>query len=876
MSNIIKDNRSIIDNNLYDAKSSDHKQPFAIKSFLGVPLNHNKKTYGIIILVNKQEGFSSRDFKNIEILSSIVSEATIRKKVELELESYKHDLEKMVNERTHELKIKNRQLKIEKRERRAAIDIINSSPAIAFRWKNINDMKLEYVSENVEEISGYTIDELLNDEVKIYDIVHPDDMYNVKTELISFIKDIDNISFSHAPYRIIKKNGEILWVDERIIFNRNKQGYITEFNGIIVNITDRIEAELELAHSVEALKESEELFKTLSDASFESVFLSSEGKCIMQNQKAEESFGYTLSEAIGQLGTNWIIREDREVVLKNMMSGNSETYCVTALRKDGTTFPCEIKGNMSYYKGKPIRITSLTDISERVETQKKLVESEKQYRSLIQDNLSIIMVFDPISGRIIEVNNACCRFYGYEREYMLKMSIYEINTLDKDDINTEIHNVLENKRNYFVFKHKLANGDIRDVEIYSGKIRYGDSEKLLSVIHDITDKVKTSKELIIAKERAEESDRLKTAFLANMSHEIRTPMNAILGFSQLLTIPDIDKDDTKSYLDTISSSGKQLLGLIDDIISISQIEAGIIEIKNENISIIKLLKKVFKIFEIQASEKGLKYTYKYSLPPQFININTDSKRIQQILINLLNNAFKFTSEGEIKIGCLLVNNTIEFYVSDSGIGIKKSDEDIIFERFMQVHHDNEIIYGGTGIGLSITKAIVEKLGGKIWIHQKKTKGSEFRFCIPANNKIPEKVIVKNNKYSTPPNYKDKTILIAEDEYNNFNLLKILLKQTNAKVIWARNGDEALRLLKKEKGIDIILMDIKMPVKNGIDATKEIRSVNSLIPIIAQTAHALEGDRIKAIIAGCNDYIAKPIQKFNLFETLNKYLKLKTK
>ena len=794
-----------------------------------------------------------------------------RKKQNIKIAKISQNHNKIMQDRVQELELTNKQLQGERKKKIDAINIINASPAVAFKWKNINELPLEYVSENVEELSGYSVKELLSGKITILGIVHPEDLERVNNELIDFSKEKNKTTFTHKPYRILKKNGDTLWVDERLMFLRNNEGIITHFQGIIIDITDKKKTEFELTTSLKSLHESEDLFKTLSEASFESIFLSRDGKCIMQNNTAEKMFGYTLNEAFGRPGTEWIIPEDRENVKKMMISGAQGPYNVTALRKNGTTFPCEIKARVSTFNDKPIRITSLTDISKQVEAKKKLIESEKQYRSLIRDNLSIMMVFDPNTGKIIEVNNACYTFYGYTNDKMLSMSVYDINTSNNEEIYVEIQNALSNRKNYFVFKHKLASGKICDVEVYSGKIKYNNKEVLLSVIHDITEKVKTSKELIIAKERAEESDKLKTAFLANMSHEIRTPMNAILGFSQLLKLPELKSDEKNSYVDTIHNSGTQLLRLIDDIISISQIEAGIIDINRNNTSIDSILKTIFNLFSITAEKKGLSFSYNNKLPDEYQTVSTDSRRIQQVLINLISNAFKFTSEGSIKFGCFLNDNNIEFFVSDTGIGISKADEKFIFDRFTQVDHGKDVLYGGTGIGLSISKAIVEKLKGKIWIASKKTKGSEFRFTIPANKQTKQLKFTDVNKNDIELDLNGKTILIAEDETFNFEFLNIILTTAGAKIIQAINGKEVIDIIKKENNIDLILMDVKMPVLNGLEATRQIRKNNNNIPIIAQTAYALVGDKDKIIKAGCDDYISKPIQKNKLFEVIGKHI-----
>jgi len=791
-----------------------------------------------------------------------------RKKQNEKIASISTQLEKLVSERTKELEHKNKQLRLEKKKRKAATDIINASPVIAFRWENIKGLPLEYVSENVEEISGYTVNELLSGKITIFDIVHKDDIERVKEELVSFAKEINKTTFTHKPYRIHKKNGDIIWVDERIIIMRNSsKGYITHFQGIIIDITEKKNAETEM----------QKLTTAFEQTSSSIVITDLEGTIVYVNPYFCELTGYSEDEAIGQKPS--ILKSGDTCTLEylklwtTITSGKTWTGEFHNIKKNGEKYweSAVIAPVFDDNKNIISYIGLKQDITKTVIAQKNLKESEKRYKSLIQDNLSIIMVVDVKTKKVIEVNNACCSFYGYSREEMLNISVNKINTLSDEEIEHKISNAFNNKENRFEFKHRLANGEVCDVEVYAGKIKYDDKDALLSVIHDITDKVKTANELVIAKEKAIESDRLKTAFLANMSHEIRTPMNAILGFSQLLALPGTTADEITNYVDTITNSGKQLLNLIDDIISISQIEAGIIDVFRKESLPEMMLKKVYSLFSLTAVKTDIQFSYKNKLSDKKRTIYTDPRRIQQVLINLISNAFKFTTSGYIEFGCELKHNNIEFYVSDSGIGIKKKDRKMIFDRFMQVDHGSDILYGGTGIGLSISKALIEKLGGKIWVSQNKDKGAIFCFSIPFIKEQEEKNTLSVNKISTAPDLKGKTILIAEDEDNNYELINILLTKCGAKVLRAINGNEAIKILKNNSDIELIFMDVKMPSKNGIEATIEIRKFNKNIPIIAQTAYAQVGDKGNTIDAGCNDYISKPILKNVLFDLIKKYI-----
>ena len=838
----------------------------------------------LISAVSNSESYQTKGLKlgAVDFITKPVNPELLIGKIKIYLELYEYrrkqilkiaemsnKLDSLVNERTKELELKNKQLRIEKKERKAAIDIINASPVIAFRWKNEKGLPIEYVSENVKEISGYTVNELVSGKVNILKIIHEDDIIRVNDELISFSKQKDKTIFTHKPYRIKAKNHKIIWVDERIIIIRNKEGKITHFQGIIIDITKKRVAEAEM----------QKLSTAFEQTSSSIIITDVLGNIEYVNPYFCELTGYSEEEIIGKnpriLKSGNTSATEYRKLWESISTGKTWQGELLNIKKNGEEYwEFAVIAPVFDDNKKIINYIGLKqDITKTIVVQQKLQESEKRYRSLIQDNHSVIMILNPKNGNIIEVNNACCNFYGYSKKELLNMNINDINTLSKKEIDIKIQKALSNNENRFEFKHRLANGKIRNVEVYSGVVQYGEKDiALLSIIHDITDKVKTEKELIIAKEKAIESDRLKTAFLANMSHEIRTPMNAIIGFSQLLAIPGVTHDEIENYVDTITNSGKQLLNLIDDIISISQIEAGIIEVFKKDTLPEKILKTVYKLFSLTVVKTDLVFSYKNKIKDKSQIIYSDPRRIQQVLINLISNAFKFTVSGYIEFGCEIVGENIEFYVSDSGIGIKKKDQTIIFDRFMQVDHGSNVLYGGTGIGLSISKAIVEKLGGKIWVAQKKDEGTTMRFSLPLNgpfDKIEPSITNKNNN---TPDFKGKTILVAEDDDNNFELMQILLSKTGASVLRALNGDEAINIIRNNEDVCLILMDVKMPVKNGLETTKEIRVFNTDIPIIAQTAYAQTGDRKTTIEAGCNDYISKPILKDILFDLLKKYIK----
>jgi len=396
------------------------------------------------------------------------------------------------------------------------------------------------------------------------------------------------------------------------------------------------------------------------------------------------------------------------------------------------------------------------------------------------------------------------------------------------------------------------------------------NEKLIAAASTMEE---TNLELIIAKRKSEEGDKLKSAFLANMSHEIRTPLNGINGFVELLKNPDIKEDSRNTYINIIQSSSTQLLSIIDDIMDISKIESGQIVLHKSNTSINNILSEQYAFFTKQGNSKNLKLSHKLGLQEEQSVIFCDEKKIIQVLSNLINNALKFTVAGNIEFGYQLKGKFLEFFVKDTGIGISKENYDKIFHRFRQVENGRSRIYGGNGLGLSITKALVNKMGGKIWVESKLGGGSIFYFTIPYKPflTINEKATGIGNQIVTRPNWSDKTILIAEDEDSNYLLIEELLSITNVRLLHAKNGKEAIDYCKTNNQINLILMDMKMPIMDGYEATKSIKQIRPNMPILAQSAHVMPEDKARSISAGCIDYITKPINGQKLLNKIKNYV-----
>lgn len=412
-----------------------------------------------------------------------------------------------------------------------------------------------------------------------------------------------------------------------------------------------------------------------------------------------------------------------------------------------------------------------------------------------------------------------------------------------------------------------AHGDTRIVQTLKTLVPLeGRAPLIIGIAWDITNMQSIEQELIQARIKAEQSDRLKTAFLANMSHEIRTPLNAIVGFSRLMTVAN-NPEDEKLYSDIINQNSEILLQLINDILDLSKIEAGTLEYVRQPMDLGELCRNIYETHKGRVHDE---VTLVLDNKDATLVVNEDKNRLMQVITNLITNAIKFTFHGEIRFGFNVGEDCIHFYVKDTGMGISEEKIKSIFERFVKLN----AFVQGTGLGLAICRMIVEKIGGEITAESKLNKGSTFRFTIPydSNVKRPDltEIVKKENNISGKrKTLQMRTVLVAEDVDSNFLLLKSLIgKRCN--LLRAKDGDEAVNKF-KEYHPDLILMDIKMPKMDGLEATSLIRTYSQEVPIIALTAFAFEADREKALEVGCNDFLTKPVSQNGLEKILEKYI-----
>jgi len=775
------------------------------------------------------------------------------------------------------------------------------------------DIHITSWNAGAEAIYGYTAKEVIG--------CKPDFLIpgHRKDEVKNYLKDVfQDKTIRHFETERLRKDGQLIHISLSVSPLKDERDQIIGAATIGRDISESKKRE-------RALRNSEEKYRSIFEYSGDGILLIRE-TIIDCNRQICKILGYTKEELIGrhpeelsptkQPDGSSSTNEGKHFI-NQALQGNISQFYWKHQRKDGRMVDVEITLNRIHTEKGYALIAVVRDISEQIEHQrelerrneeirtqneeflalneelseaneslesinKALAASEKKFRTLFNSAADAIFIHD-FQGRMLEVNDRACRQLGYSRKELLEMSP---SIFDSPRYARKLPKRLKKlKEKGYLFaetEHITRSGKLIVIELNAQVIDFDDRKAILTIARDITKRKKaeqriaqSNQELIQAKEKAEESDRLKSAFLANMSHEIRTPMNGILGFTQLLRHPDIEEEKRNEYLDVIESRSKELLQIINDIIDISVIEANQLTLKREEMGLNDLLHELQVFFRQSLAnhpDKEIELTHHNGLDDNQSLIISDHQRLRQIFSNLLNNAIKFTPAGYVSFGYELKNrNELLFYVEDTGIGIPEAAQNNIFERFRQADESITRSYGGTGLGLSITRQLVEKQGGKIWFRSRQGEGTCFYFTMPyepAAGKTPDE-----HQPATPLyfNWKDHTLLVVEDDPASQYLIKEILEQTRARVVMAADGKEAVRTLENTTSISLILMDLQLPDQSGLSLTQRIKENYPGMPVIAQTAYAMRQDKQKTIDAGCDDYISKPLKANQLLNKIDRFI-----
>jgi len=922
---------------------------------------------------------------------------------------------------------------------KTAYNIINNSASVSVLCKNEWNFPVEFASENTINLLGYTHIDFLNNTIKIYEVLHPDDIEFVGSEILKFSKGIYSDRYTLKPFRIITKEGEIKWLKVKLEAIRNQLNILTHIQGIGEDVTEQKKAEDLFFISNQRLKDQ------FNNTPLASIIWDLDFNVLEWNNSAQRIFGYTAEEAIGYpikdlITPPHLVSEMKNILEKLLVQKEGFRNTNENVTKNGKIITCSwYNVGLKDADEKVIGMASLVDdITERVNSKIIIENSEKKYKAIFEKSVDAVFILK--NGVFVDCNEASLKMFGYaSKEILFQMHPSTVSpTQQRDGSNSVvkaeemINLALENGSHRFRWCHQHKNGKIFPAEVSLTKINDIDSKPTIhAVVKDISDKVKNEElekvvyniskaaltindfkefgvfiknelhkiidtsnfyialyneeadmistpvfvdekeevedfpakdsltgyviktksplfltkneheqlinqkkvdligshaecwlgvpilinnnsigalvvqsyinenaytendvqllefvanqintiiqrkkaenELKIALNKAQESDKLKSSFLANMSHEIRTPMNGIIGFSELFLEDELSPKERRKYAKIVINSSKQLLSIVNDILDISKIEAGAVQLHYESINLNKLLEGLYNFYKPKAKVSNLQLNCVKGLKSFDSLIEIDQTKLNQVLTNLLSNAFKFTEEGSIEFGYQLIDSNLQFYVTDTGVGIEKNIQDKIFDRFIQANIDLSKKLQGTGLGLAISKKFVELFGGKIWIDSD-TKGTTINFTIPyIKSKLPIITsVVEEQKPVLQVKDKELTILVAEDEEYNMMFINELFSKTNFKLIEADNGKKAVELSQNNPEIDIVLMDIKMPIMDGNEAMKLIKENRPTLPIIALSAFAMESDKKNALEKGFDSYLTKPIDKKLLFSIIGEF------
>ena len=793
--------------------------------------------------------------------------------------------------------------------------LLDNLPGIVYRCRNDRNWTMEFISDGCFELTGYQVTDLLNNASLSYnDIILPEDQEYVWKYVDLGIQGRKSYTLE---YRIKSADGKIKWVWEKGKAVYSSNGEVDYLEGFINDITEQKHSDM-LQHVVfevskAALNASSlgELYSTLHHELGNIIDVQNFYIAIYNEASNTISFPYHIdrkdkftSSPLGKGLTGYVIRTKRPLLANESeiadLNARGEIEIVGTPAKVWMGVPLIVNEKVFGV----MAVQSYTDPDQFTEKELDLlnivagqistmisrraaeddVARQKAYlEQLFEASMEAIITINN-DGIVQTVNSEFTKMFGYLPEEIIGANVDEKITNQEimDEALAITRKATTGGISEMETRRTHKDGRLIDVSIIVTPIRLqGEIVGAYGIYRDITDRKKIEKNMVAAKERAEESDRLKSAFLSNMSHEIRTPMNAIIGFSTLLSDPSVTDEERQEFIRIIKERGNDLMRIMDDIIDIAKIEAGQVKIEIRECPVNTLLSSLFATMN-EVRKKLLKTHVELKFKPfstdKDFTILTDGNRLRQVLSNLIENSFKFTEQGFVEFGYTFKTDdksepVIEFFVRDSGIGIQKDKQQVIFERFRQADDTSTRKYGGTGLGLTICKNLLTLLNGDIRLDSEPGHGATFYVSLPLTTIASKNVPVPAPKQTAEFSgiLSGKTILVVEDEESNYFLLERILKRTAAGVVWAKNGIDAIEMAGKGN-VDLVLMDVRMPVMDGYEATGEIRKFNRTIPIIAQTAYALKGEKERSKAAGCDGYISKPIDPKEFLETIIRFIK----
>ena len=730
-------------------------------------------------------------------------------------------------------------------------------------------------NEQWAKIAGYCLDELRPLSIQIWtELCHPDDLRR-SNELLQkhFAGESD---FYECEARMHHRQGHWVWaLDRGKVVEWDNSGNPLRMIGTHTDISEKKKTELEL---FEQKAHFESIFLNTHDAI---AYFHNNHNIFNINEQFTKMFGYSFAEVKGKNINSIVDPKCKENDYQSYRILNDEYVEKEAMRyvKSGEKKDVLIKGGPVIVNGKSIGGYAIySDITERKRAEEALQESEQRFKTLFKESPISITIHDIDTGEFVDANPKAYASYGLSSLEELKdRDVFIEPPYSYADALAWIRKAAQKGPQEFEWLNKDVYGKYFWEQVRLIALTINGVQRVMANTVDITELKQAEQALQKAKEDAEAANRAKSEFLANMSHEIRTPLSGIMGMMQLLESTSLD-DEQDEYVSIASNACKRLTNLLSDILDLSKIEAGKLEIQAESFSVEYLCASITSLFQPQARDKGLELEYVIdpSLPD---NVVGDEKRLQQILFNLVGNSIKYTEEGRVSLEATASSSPdkehrlqVLFQVQDTGVGIPEDKLENLFEPFVQVDGSLTRRYQGAGLGLSIVRRLVELMGGSLSIQSQSEQGTSVQVILPVG--LPGEKSPNQQDEDDGSGHSERQglrILLAEDEPSNQLFIQKLMQNAGHQVTVAENGQQALEVL-AEQDFACVLMDIQMPAMDGVEVTRKIRSSQARykdIPIIALTAYAMTGDREKLLQAGMSDYIAKPVERDELFAVIER-------